>query len=906
MFCPNCGSPLFPGALFCGECGVKIENVPGKKDDRLEKIKEARESFISELRNSRISYPELFQLKFYDETESITSASDLVEKIRQNASHRYSLPSVPTTEVFIDVIKTGQNEEESLNYVITPKYLRVANTVFNYDYANKLVAIKEIETLLFNLFLMIPCGRLRLHIVDLSISLTLESFLSQLPESFYGGESIKEISQLDKLLDSILKKIEVTEKKYKDFVAYCNETKTIRQPYEVLVLLDGTSKYKEHYSKIRQILDKGQKSGIYVFLMNPSNQKLDIFNDCTIVNIEGQKSLTGLVSPSLIIENNSARTACFEYFQKEASLVEEDQIAKFDVKTLSQSDYASIDEGINVLVGEDKYFCMNTVNHVHTFIVGQSGSGKSVFLHNIISSCILQYAPEDLQLYLLDFKLGGVEFNRYKGVRHIKAMLVDNSDQQVTLEILRELRNSMAERGRMLRDSGVSNIREYNQEHPSERMPHVLLLADECHEMFRADDSIPRVVSNEISDIITKIAKEGRSQGVHLILATQTLSGAEISNEILNNVSDHYLLKCAASDSERLVSGSSDITAMQATGQIYYHHVDEQQQFQAFYTNKEEAAKIVTSSIQKAESHKSNGEFYFSGAQIFDLDASVMKENRKIKKMPVVYLGKSIDLKQKDINIPLKEDYSENVLLFGLNNGEQVTRVALNMLLSSVMASKIGEFDLPIKVINCLGNDESIYEDLIDDIEDAELCQMIRRRDRGEFLQKMAESIKDGSAEPALIFILGQDKFRELKMDLEFDGQNTAPADDFASMLGSFSSSSGDNFRTYRQALEFILDRGPEVGVHTIVQLEKPTNLLFEDLMAKEIFKKFKHLIMLRSDEMTASRLNLRDDIRLQNLSSEPERLRAYYYAEESDSYTLFTPYNQSGKSTILKQIEKL
>ena len=63
---------------------------------------------------------------------------------------------------------------------------------------------------------------------------------------------------------------------------------------------------------------------------------------------------------------------------------------------------------------------------------------------------------------------------------------------------------------------------------------------------------------------------------------------------------------------------------------------------------------------------------------------------------------------------------------------------------------------------------------------------------------------------------------------------------------------------------------------------------------------------MLRSDEMTASRLNLRDDIRLENLSSEPERLRAYYYAEESDSYTLFTPYSQSGKSTILKQIEKL
>jgi N6-L-threonylcarbamoyladenine synthase len=59
----------------------------------------------------------------------------------------------------------------------------------------------------------------------------------------------------------------------------------------------------------------------------------------------------------------------------------------------------------------------------------------------------------------------------------------------------------------------------------------------------------------------------------------------------------------------------------------------------------------------------------------------------------------------------------------------------------------------------------------------------------------------------------------------------------------------------------------------------------------KELFQKFKHLLLLKSDENAASQLRLRNDIHLENLCKEEERLRAYYYAEESDTYTLFTPY---------------
>ena len=339
----------------------------------------------------------------------------------------------------------------------------------------------------------------------------------------------------------------------------------------------------------------------------------------------------GLINFTPITNNPTLLKACFDYIRTEAEAKEEMKVQNLDFGSAASSKYETDLSTMIIPVGKaelkDADFRMDLVSHVHSFIIGQSGSGKSVFLHNIIGGAMLKYAPEDLQLYLLDFKLGGVEFNRYQGAKHVKALLVDNSDPQVTLEILRELRGSMTERGKLLRSAGVNNIGEYNKQHQQDRMSHVLVVADECHEMFKADDSIPRQVRNEISDIVIKIAKEGRSQGVHLVFATQTLSGTEISSEIINNVSDFYLLKCAQTDSERLVPNSSAITSELSTGQIYYHHVDEQVKFQAYYTDKEAAEKLMAAIVEKAKDHKSNGEFYFNGAQMFYLDDSV-RENR--------------------------------------------------------------------------------------------------------------------------------------------------------------------------------------------------------------------------------------------------------------------------------------
>lgn len=48
---------------------------------------------------------------------------------------------------------------------------------------------------------------------------------------------------------------------------------------------------------------------------------------------------------------------------------------------------------------------------VHGLIAGQTGSGKSVLMHNLIFNLIGEYAPWELDLYLADFKR--VELSKY-------------------------------------------------------------------------------------------------------------------------------------------------------------------------------------------------------------------------------------------------------------------------------------------------------------------------------------------------------------------------------------------------------------------------------------------------------------------------------------------------------------
>ena len=497
-----------------------------------------------------------------------------------------------------------------------------------------------------------------------------------------------------------------------------------------------------------------------------------------------------------------------------------------------------------------------------------------------------KYSPEELELYLMDFKIGGVEFNRYKNEKHVKALLVDNSDIQITLEILRDISNKMRERGKLLRACGVSNIVEYNAVNPDKKMPRIVFIADECHVMFPTMNSRDAKLYREISDILAKIAKEGRSQGVHLVLATQTIAQAEISSEIVNNISDYYLLKCAPSDSERLVPGSVNTTSQLKTGQVLHHDIDSDVVFKSNYLPTPEALKIIESINAKTKSYE-NEQFYFVGSQVFEIDEEVKSLLGLQKK--AIALGRSIDTKMEPVMIPLRDEYADNVMLFGINDEEQVSRTTM----ATIQSLRLSNQDVKIKVINCLSAEQKNTNKLLNSLAKKNEIELLEPSTCGLELASIATSIKNRDAEQMVLYILGQERFRELRMDMDIATEKKESMDDGFGFESSFGSSGGDgDFNSYHKAIEYILQNGAEVGVHVVLQIDKPKQLLFSDYMsAKEFFNMFHHLVMLKSDDNAVNTLGLSDDLRLENLSSDIERLRAIYYNETNNSYTLFTPF---------------
>ena len=867
----------------------------GKKNSPND-IESINKKYMKLIDAMRDTYLPLFQFNIKASTSEVAQA--ICRIIAQNTNLTTSVSYLPNGlhtidkigDVFIETptIMEWQNGKSGQNFVI------------NYDSTTASKAQELLNQLIVNMLLSLSGRSFNLHFVDLAFSAQASFLTRNLDEKLYG-KLISSPNDWSQLKDVLRAKMAKSLEEYGNVVKYNESKNKVVVPYDVVVVTD----YKKCLNDMRDLdplFENGYKGGIYFILMNNQDFKSDRDIDSLMVMKNsyqildaatfGNYSKDAFIRCTPILDNPILAKACFNYINEGAELPAV-AAASIDHEKMLGGGFDSIDKAIVVPVGSSDNgelvdFTLDTVSHIHCFIIGQSGTGKSVFLHDVIIGAMAKYSPEELELYLMDFKIGGVEFNRYKNEKHVKALLVDNSDIQITLEILRDINNKMRERGKLLRACGVSNIVEYNAVNPDKKMPRIVFIADECHVMFPTMNSKEAKLYREISEILQKIAKEGRSQGVHLVLATQTIAQAEISSEILNNISDFYLLKCSPSDSERLVRDSSDTTSQLKTGQVLHHDIDNDVVFKSTYLPTPEALDIIKKIKAKTKGFE-NDQFYFVGSQIFEIDDEVKS---LLTKKTSIALGRSIDTKMEPVIIPLRNEYADNVMLFGINDEEQVSRTAMASIQSLLISNK----SIKIKVINCLPTDLKNTTKMLRDLEGKGKIELLNHSSCGPELQSIATSIKNRDAEPTVLYILGQERFRELRMDMEIATEKpAADSDDFGFDSSTFSGSgsSDADFNSYQKVIEYILKNGAEVGVHVVLQIDKPKQLLFSDYMsAKEFFNMFHHLVMLKSDENAVNTLGLSDDLKLENLSSDIERLRAIYFNETNNSYTLFTPFD--------------
>lgn len=152
----------------------------------------------------------------------------------------------------------------------------------------------------------------------------------------------------------------------------------------------------------------------------------------------------------------------------------------------------------------------------HLIVAGATGYGKSVVLKLIVTTLIDQQ-PENVELSLIDLK-GGSAFHRYKDCKQVKYYARDPEEGQEKLEAIQE---EMNESFKKVVDQGFEDVKEAGI-----KKRHFIVI----------DESADLSDYSKAMEIVTDIARRGRSAGYYLVFCTQYPTAQVIPSQTKRNI----------------------------------------------------------------------------------------------------------------------------------------------------------------------------------------------------------------------------------------------------------------------------------------------------------------------------------------------------------------------------------
>ena len=362
---------------------------------------------------------------------------------------------------------------------------------------------------------------------------------------------------------------------YDNIEAYNAAAEAIQEAYRYLFIADFPSKFdNKSFEFLNSLLVNGSRAGVYTIihidetLEKPRNFNYELFKaHCQVLRPAG-KSYNG--EPLFIYESPEAPIVCYATLDKPPESDRFNQLTamiskasgevKVDTVAFSQlypetlwtgDSRGEIRTAIGVAGAREKlefWLGQNPkgLEVSQSLLFGKPGAGKSYTLHSIINGLAMRYAPDELELYLLDFK-EGVEFQVYvdpergedsgssndldltKALPHAKVISIE-SDREFGLSVLRKVNEQFHIRANEWKSisNDITKVAEYRNKTNGKKMPRILIVIDEFQVLFEDNDSI----SAELNQIFDTIVKKGRAFGIHLLLASQSPNIKNITRSV--------------------------------------------------------------------------------------------------------------------------------------------------------------------------------------------------------------------------------------------------------------------------------------------------------------------------------------------------------------------------------------
>ena len=183
----------------------------------------------------------------------------------------------------------------------------------------------------------------------------------------------------------------------------------------------------------------------------------------------------------------------------------------------------------------------------HTLVGGESGSGKSTWLHTMLTALLSVHPPGELQVVLVDPKQ--VEFQIYQSLPHLMAPVATEAREASVLTDL--LLAELNQRRALFARVGARNLVNYCHLTGSP-LPLILQVVDEV-----TDITLEAGLKSSFYKNLIRLVSKGRAFGLVVVMATQNPKAEVLNTLIRGNMSTRIAFRVATANHSRTILGMS-------------------------------------------------------------------------------------------------------------------------------------------------------------------------------------------------------------------------------------------------------------------------------------------------------------------------------------------------------------
>ena len=254
---------------------------------------------------------------------------------------------------------------------------------------------------------------------------------------------------------------------------------------------------------------------------------------------------------------------------------------------LKSREWTDISSPLGMIIGRDitgAPIVYDLAKMPHLLVAGQTGSGKSVMINDILTSLLYHNSPSDLKLILVDPKQ--VELAPYNDIPHLLTPVIN--DPEKCISALKWAVAEMERRLKALAEVGRRNIGEYNDLKKEEGMPYIVIVIDELADLMM-------MAARDVEALIVRLAQKARAVGIHLVLATQRPSVDVITGLIKANVPARIAFTVASQIDSRTIIDQMGAEKLLGQGDMLFLTSDmpKPKRVQAAFISGDETAKVT-------------------------------------------------------------------------------------------------------------------------------------------------------------------------------------------------------------------------------------------------------------------------------------------------------------------------